>query len=89
MAVAATFSYKIGGGGLIFLQNWRRWPHFPTKLAAAASFSYKIGDGGKDLATLLEAVLTWSGYWIGVFRFLPIFFFLRIGGFRGRGEAQY
>ena len=63
MAVAASFSYKIGGGGFIFLQNWRRWPHFPTKLAAATSFSYKIGGGGKDLATLLAAVLTWSGYW--------------------------
>ena len=35
MAAAASFSYKIGGGGLIFLQNWRR-PHFPTKLAVAA-----------------------------------------------------
>ena len=42
---------KIGGGGLIFQK----------KIAAAASFSYKIG-GGKDLATLLAAVLTWSGY---------------------------
>ena len=46
-----------------FLQNWWRWPHFPTKLAEAALFSYKIGGGGKDLATLLAAVLTWSGYW--------------------------
>ena len=55
-------SKKNSGGGLIFLQNWRRWPHFPTKLAAA-SFSYKIGGSGKDLATLLAAVLTWSGYW--------------------------
>ena len=36
MEAATSFSYKIGGGGLIFLQNWRRWPHFPTKLAAAA-----------------------------------------------------
>ena len=46
MAVTASFSYKIGSGGLIFLQNWRQRPHFPTKLAAAASFSYKIGGGG-------------------------------------------
>ena len=45
------------------LRKWRRRPHFPTKLAAVASFSYKIGGGGKDLATLLAAVLTWSGYW--------------------------
>ena len=36
MAAAASFSYKIGGGGLNFLKNWRRWPHFPTKLVAAA-----------------------------------------------------
>ena len=42
-------------------RKWRRQPHFPTKLAAVASFSYKIGGG--DLATLLAAVLTWSGYW--------------------------
>ena len=64
VAVAvASFSYKIGGGSLIFLQNWRLWHHFPTKLAAAASFSYKIGGSGKDLATLLAAVLTLSGYW--------------------------
>ena len=62
MAAAASFFYKIGGGGIIFLQNWRRQPHFNTKLAAAASFSYKIGGGGKDLPTLLAAVLTWSGY---------------------------
>ena len=25
MVAAASFSYKIGGGGLIFQQNWRRW----------------------------------------------------------------
>ena len=48
--------FNLGDGGLIFLQNWRRTP-------AVASFSYKIGGGGKDLATLLAAVLTWSGYW--------------------------
>ena len=38
-------------------------PHFPTKLAAAVSFFNKIGGGSKDLATLLAAVLAWSGYW--------------------------
>ena len=48
-------------GSHFSLRNFRRRPHFPTKLAAVASFSYKIG--GKDLATLLAAVLTWSGYW--------------------------
>ena len=55
--------YRLGSG-LIFLQNWRRRPHFPIKLVAAASFFNKIGGGGKDLATLLAAVLTWSGYWL-------------------------
>ena len=56
--------------------NWQ--PLFSKKMAAAAaSFSYKIGGcgpaasfsfkiGSKDLATLLAAVLTWSGYWVGV-----------------------
>ena len=28
MVAAASFSYKIGGGGLIFIQNWRRWQGF-------------------------------------------------------------
>ena len=63
-------------GSHFSLRKWRRqphfptkleavrWPHFSTKLAAAASFFYKIGGGGcKDLATLLTAVLTWSGVW--------------------------
>ena len=50
-------------GSHFSLRKWRR-PHFPTKLVAASSFSYKIGGGGKDLATLLAAVLTWSGYWV-------------------------
>ena len=45
-------------------QNWQRWPHFPTKLAAAASFSYQISGGGKDLATLLA--LSWHGLDIGL-----------------------
>ena len=40
MVVAASFSYKIGGGGDGGLILW---------------FSYKIGGGGKDLATLLVA----------------------------------
>ena len=53
MAAAASFSYKISGGGLIFLQNWRRRrPHFPTKLAGRQGFGNISG-----------AVLTWSGYW--------------------------
>ena len=50
-------------GSHFSLRKWRTGPHFLTKLAAVASFSYKIGGGGKDLATLLAAVLTWSGYW--------------------------
>ena len=43
MAAAASFSYKIGGGGLIFLQNWRWRPHFLTKLAAAARIFATLG----------------------------------------------
>ena len=50
-------------GSHFSLRKWRRRPHFPTKLAAA-SFSNKIGGVAKDLATLLAAVLTWSGYWL-------------------------
>ena len=50
-------------GSHFSLRKWQRWPHFRIKLAAVASFSYKIGGDDKNLATLLEAVLTWSGYW--------------------------
>ena len=39
------------------------WQPLFSKKMAAASFSYKIDGGGMDLATLLAAVLTWSGYW--------------------------
>ena len=53
MVAAASFSYKIGGGGLIFLQNWRRWPHFPTKLAAAPHFPTKLA----------AAARIWQHYW--------------------------
>ena len=58
-------------GSHFSLRKWRRRPHFPTKLVAAASFSYKIDSGGKDLATLLAAVLTWSGYWI-IWKFVAL-----------------
>ena len=76
-------------GSYFSLRKWRRWPHFPTKLAAVASFSYKIGGGGlifqqnnkiggapaaapfsnkigggKDLATLL--VVFWNGLDLGL-----------------------
>ena len=51
LAAVASFSYKIGGGGLIFLQNWRRWQGF-----------------GNITVILLEAVLTWSGYWLVPFK---------------------
>ena len=33
--IGTTFLKENSGGGLIFLQNWRQRPHFPTKLAAA------------------------------------------------------
>ena len=42
--------------------HWQ--PLFSKKMAVAASFSYKIRGGSRDLAILLAAVLTWSGYWI-------------------------
>ena len=36
LAAVVSFSYKIGGGGLIFLQNWRRWQGF-ANLATLAT----------------------------------------------------
>ena len=68
-------------------------PLFSKKMAAVASFSYKIGGaasfsnkigGGKDLATLLAAVLTWSGYWehsasnFGVYRYSYIYIYIYV-----------
>ena len=50
--------------------HWQ--PLFSKKMAATTSFSNKIGGGGKDLATLLAAVLTWSGYWGRYSNFRPI-----------------
>ena len=38
-------------------------------MVLAASFSFKIGRGSQYLVTLLEAVLTWSGYWNKNYRF--------------------
>ena len=61
-------------GSHFSLKKWRRRPHLPTKLAAVASFSNKIGGGGKDLATLLAAVLTWSGYWVNTI--ISFYFFI-------------
>ena len=40
LVAVASFSNKIGGGGgLIFLQNWRRRPHSETLLAAVLTWS--------------------------------------------------
>ena len=42
LAAVASFSYKIGGGGLIFLQNWRRRQGFGNitgRLAAVLTCS--------------------------------------------------
>ena len=43
LAAVASFFYKIGGGGLIFLQNWRRWQGFG-----------KITGGCSDMVWILE-----------------------------------
>ena len=78
MAAAASFSYKIGGGGLIFLQNWRRrWPHFPTKLAAAARIwqhYWRLFWHGLDIGfqtTLQETANCLTDYWLKSFGVLP------------------
>ena len=62
-------------GSHFSLRKWRRWPQFPTKLAVVASFSYKIDGGGKDFATLLAAILTWSGYWSSMTFFVQRVFY--------------
>ena len=57
-AAAASFSYKIGGGGLIFVQNWRRRPHFLTKLAAARIWQHywRLFWHGLDIGVPLVTV---------------------------------
>ena len=63
LAAVASFSYKIGGGGLIFLQNWRRRPHFPTKLAAAARIwqhYWRLFWHGLDIGFVISCTLNYQ-----------------------------
>ena len=50
MAAAASFSYKIGSGGIIFLQNWRRRQGFGN-----------ITDGCSDMVWILDEALDLAG----------------------------
>ena len=60
MAAAASFSYKIGGGGLIFLKNWR-WRQVFGNITAGCSDMVWIlerntgawGPQGLDFLTML------------------------------------
>ena len=75
MAAVASFSYKIGGGGLIFLENWRRRQGFGNITGGCSDMVWILVS---DLIFLQNqrrqpvignitggcaAVLTWSGYW--------------------------
>ena len=45
LAAAASFSYKIGGDGLIFLQNWRRWQGFGNITGGCSDMVWILGWG--------------------------------------------
>ena len=53
LAAAASFSYKIGGGGLILLQNWRLRPHFPTQFWRWQGFG-NITFGCSDISDMVR-----------------------------------
>ena len=53
MAAAASFSYKIGGGGLIFLQNWRHAQGFGN-----------ITGGCSDMVWILDWLNWIELYWM-------------------------
>ena len=55
MAEAASFSYKIGGGGLIFLQNWWRRHHFLQNWWRRQGFG-NITGGCSDMVWILAVV---------------------------------
>ena len=56
MAAAASFSYKIGGGGLIFLQNWRRRVIFQQNWRRQQGFG-NITGGCSDMVLILATVV--------------------------------
>ena len=43
MAAAASFSYKIGGGGPIFQQNWRGWQGFGNITGGCSDMVWILG----------------------------------------------
>ena len=43
MAAVASFSYKIGGGDLIFLQNWWRWQGFGNITGGCSDMVWILG----------------------------------------------
>ena len=49
IAAAASFSYKIGGGGLIFQQNWRRRQGFGNITGACSDMVWILVTGGRIL----------------------------------------
>ena len=58
MAAAASFSIKLAE--VIFLQNWHRQPHFPTKLAAAARIwqnYWRLFWHGLDIGKTINMIL--------------------------------
>ena len=48
LAAAASFSYKIGGGGIIFLQNWRRWQGFGNITGGCSDMVWILEGGWTD-----------------------------------------
>ena len=44
LEAVVSFSYKIGRGGLIFLQNWRRWQGFGNITGGCSDMVWILGD---------------------------------------------
>ena len=47
LAAVALFSYKIGSGGLIFLQNWRRRQGFGNITGGCSDMVWILANGQK------------------------------------------
>ena len=52
MAAAASFSYKIGGGGLIFQQNWQRRQGFGNITGVCSDIVWILDKSGRLLGSL-------------------------------------
>ena len=66
IAAVASFSYKIGGGGLIFLQNWRRRQGFGNITGGCSDMVWILVC---NLIIILPALVKFNMFWLAYIKF--------------------